>query len=225
MATLTEVMDELQAAGSEQTRKVYRKHGIRNEMFGVSYATLKALTKKIKRDHALALQLWATGNHDARVLATMIADPKQADEAMLDSWVRDLGNYTIADAVSGVFSKTAFARAKMEGWVESDDEWIGTVGWNLLSHLAMNDQTLPDSYFDPYLETIRRDIHHRRNRVRYAMNGALIAIGMRSDMLEAKAVEVGQAIGTVDVDHGETNCKTPDAVAYIQKAKARSRSL
>jgi 3-methyladenine DNA glycosylase AlkD len=223
MATYTEVLDELKSMGSEQTCKTYRKHGIQTEMYGVSYANLKALNKKIKRDHQMALKLWESGNHDARVLATMIADPKSADDAMLESWVRDMGNYTITDAVSGYVAKTPLAREKMEAWVQSDDEWIGTAGWNILGQLAMNDSSLPDSYFEGYLDIIQRDIHTRKNRVRYAMNGALIAIGLRNDRLEARALEAAKVIGMVEVDHGETNCKTPFAPEYIQKARARKK--
>lgn len=83
--TLPQALQQLEAAGSAQTRKTYSRHGIGPKMFGVSYAVLGQLTRQIKRDHALALGLWASGNHDARVLATMIADPLQADAALLDT--------------------------------------------------------------------------------------------------------------------------------------------
>jgi 3-methyladenine DNA glycosylase AlkD len=190
----------------------------------VSVANLKALNKKIKVNHELAQKLWATGNHDARNLATMTADPKQADAALLEKWVHDLDNYVITDAFSAFAAKTRFAREKMEVWTTSKEEWIGTAGWNLLTHLAMSDKSLPDAYFEKYLPIIQRDIHSSKNRVRYAMNGALIAIGMRSAALEQKAISTAQAIGEVYVDHGETNCETPDAASYIQKANARKKA-
>ena len=75
--TLRETMKALEKAGTAQTRKIYGRHGVTGPMYGVSYATLGQLKKKIKTDHALAEQLWATGNHDARILATMVADPAQ----------------------------------------------------------------------------------------------------------------------------------------------------
>jgi hypothetical protein len=84
--TKTEVMKELRANGTAQNRKVLRQHGIRGEMFGVSYAALGKLRKKIKTDQALAEQLWATGNLDARVLTTMIADPGKISVATLNAW-------------------------------------------------------------------------------------------------------------------------------------------
>ena len=222
--TAKAIVSELEALGSAQTRKIYKRHGIGDNQYGVSYANLKTLKKKIKVDHGAAQHLWTTGNHDARVLAAMIADPKQADEALLDAWAEDLSNYVVTDAFSGFVAKTAFAREKVEQWTDSDEEWKGQAGWNLLSSLAMKDDGTPDDFFEPYLAVIARDIHTRKNRVRYAMNTALISIGTRSDALEQKAVAVAEQIGTVDVDHGETSCKTPDAASYIPKARARKKA-
>ena len=109
----------------------------------------------------------------------------------------------------------------METWTQSSEEWIGTLGWNVLAGLATNDQTLPDSYFEPYISTIDGKIHGSKNRIRHAMNSALIAIGTRNPALEQKAIAAATRIGKVIVDHGETNCKTPDAVAYIKKVNDR----
>lgn len=219
----TEIVEALQGFGTEQNRKIYRRHGVGENQYGVSVANLKALKKKIKINHELALQLWETGNHDARSLATLIADPKKADSDLLEKWVRDLDNYVITDAFSGFVNQTALVREKAEQWVKSDEEWIGTAGWNLLGYVALYDKTLPDEYFEPYLNIIASDIHTRKNRVRYAMNNVLISIGGRSPELKQKAQAVAQRIGLVEVDHGETNCETPDAYAYIDKMWARKK--
>ncbi len=221
--TKTQALAALEEHGTAQNRKIYRRHGVAGDQFGVSYANLKALKKQIKTDHALARQLWATGNHDARIFATFIADPKQADEVLLDAWVEELDSYPVTDALTGYVAKTPLALAKMQAWMQADSEWIGRCGWSLLAHLAMKDKALPDDFFAAYLPVIERDIHGAQNRVREAMNNALIAIGTRSDALEAEALEVADRIGTVEVDHGETGCKTPDAAAYIVKARARQR--
>jgi 3-methyladenine DNA glycosylase AlkD len=222
MPTCTEVLDQLEGLGTEQNRKVYRRHGVQNDLFGVSYADLRKLHKKLKTDHDLAQQLWATNNHDARILATLIADPRQVDEALLDAWARDLGNYVVTDAFAAYVSKTRFVRPRMAAWTQTADEWIGSAGWNLLTYLAMHDEGLPDHFFEPYLAAIERDLHASPNRVRYAMNNALIAIGLRNARLEPQAVAVARRIGKVVVDHGATHCKTPDAIAYIQKVKDRN---
>jgi 3-methyladenine DNA glycosylase AlkD len=218
-----EVMQTLEEMGTAQNRKVYGRHGVKGEQFGVSLANLKKLKKQTKTDQSLAESLWATGNHDARHLATMVASPKKISEDTLDSWVKDLDNYVISDAFSGLVNQTPFSQAKMEAWTEAESEWAGQVGWNLLAHLAMKDKTLPDDYFAPYLDTIAQDIHTRKNRVRYSMNSALIAIGIRNERLHTQALKVAEQIGVVEVDHGQTNCKTPDAIDYMERTLARQK--
>jgi 3-methyladenine DNA glycosylase AlkD len=215
-------MAELQRCGSEQTRKIYRRHGVLGDQYGVSYADLKRIKKAIKADQALAESLWATGNHDARILATMIAEPKVITREVLESWSRDPDNDVLTGALAGVVAGSPHARELMEKWVESDEEWLGSTGWSVLARMAMDPASgLSDQEYAGYLETIRTTIHDRKNRVRYSMNGALIAIGLRSPALQAKALEVARAIGKVEVDHGETGCKTPDAAEYILKAARR----
>ena len=218
---LQEALRQLEEFGTAQNRKVYARHGVNPDMFGVSFANLNKLAKSIKRDHALAIELWACGNHDARILATMIADPAQADDDLLQAWVSDLDSYVVTDAFSGFVGKTALAQGKSEGWVGSDQEWTGRAGWHLVAHLAMKDQDLPDSYFADRLATIEQEIHARKNRVRDAMNNALIAIGIRNPALEERALAAAARIGKVEVDHGETGCKTPDATQYIRRTLAR----
>jgi 3-methyladenine DNA glycosylase AlkD len=221
MATLADVMAELEAGGSAQTRKTYGRHGVTEPMFGVSYALLGKLKKKIKRDHALAQALWATGNHDARILALMIADPKAATSALLDQWIADSNNYGLTDAIAGYAAETPLARDKILQWTQADGEWIEAAGWNILGQLARNDTTLPDDFFTPYLQHIEAHIHTAKNRVRYNMNNAVISIGIRNAGLQAQAIESAGRIGLVEVDHGLTNCQTPDAIAYIEKTLAR----
>lgn len=89
-------------------------------------------------------------------------------------------------------------------WIGSSQEFIGQAGWNLLAHLAMKDQELPDGFFEAYLKVIEQQIHSRPNRVRHAMKGALIAIGLRNPRSQEKAILAASKIGEAKVDHGET---------------------
>ncbi len=221
MMSVEEVMQTLESLGTEQACKTYKRHGVKGSLFGVSYADQKKLTKKIKMNHSLAQELWDTGNHDARVLALMIADPKQATGALLDHWIGDLNDYVMTDGLSGYIGQTTLGREKMDAWMRSEGEWISTVGWHILGTLARTDQALPDSYFEAYISTIEHNIHGSKNRTRFAMNNALISMGMRNATLEQKAIDAANRIGKVIVDHGDTNCKTPDAVSYIKKANDR----
>ncbi len=222
--TLAEVLQELEASGTEQTQKTYKRHGAGDNLYGVSYASFGKLQKKIKVNQPLAEQLWATGNYDARILATMIADPQAISEELLEAWVHDLYNYSLADALSSLVSRTAYAQPKMEQWTQSSEEWVGRTGWLGLANLAMQNQDLPDGYFEPYLDLIRQEIHTRKNYIRHSMNTALIAIGARTSVLEQKALTVAAQIGKVVVNHGDTGCKTPDAAAYILKTNQRKQA-
>ena len=124
----TEVLKSLKSMGTAQNRKVYGRHGVTGAMFGVSYANLGKLKRQIKVDQALALQLWSSGNHDARILATMVADPGAMTAKMLDGWVKDVDNHVTSAAVAGVVAacppgsrspRSGFVRA-MSGWEQLD---------------------------------------------------------------------------------------------------------
>ncbi len=215
-----EVMKQLESMGTAQNRKVYARHGASENMFGVSFANLGKLQKQIKVDHELAEQLWATGNGDAQVLATLIADPQAITDKQAEAWLKDIRDYGMAEMFGRVIAQSAIGQKKAEKWHKSKDEWVGATGWRMIAHMAMNNAELPDEYFEPYLEIIANDIHQQKNRVRYEMNGALIAIGLRNKSLEKKAMAIAKKIGKVEVDNGETNCKTPDAATYISKTVA-----
>ena len=223
--TLREALSALAAAGSEQTRKTYARHGVKGEMFGVSYATLGKLKRSIKSDHSLAQELWRTGNHDARVLATMIADPALCSLSLLSDWVSDLDNSVLAGSLAGLASQTASAQSCFRKWSRSSNDITSEAGWSLVANLAVQDKELPNSFFEPLLTQIEEEIHKSKNRTRYAMNGALIAIGTRNSVLEKLAISVAQRVGKVEVDHGNTGCQTPDAISYIRKTMARKKAL
>lgn len=211
----------LETAGTAQNRKIYRRHGVTEPLYGVSYADLGKITKQIKTDHFLAIKLWETGNHDARILATMVADPGQLTSELIDCWVLDLTNYVTTGAFAKLVGQSDFAENKMLKWIKSAEEWIGRTGWLLLAGIAQDENNFSDDYFEAYLQPIETGIHSAPNRVRDAMNSALIAIGIRNHNLKAKAQTLAKQIGKVEVDHGQTGCKTPDACQYIDKTWTR----
>ena len=228
MTDFASVMKELEACGTAQNRKVYARQGMKEPMFGVSYANLGKLTKRIKQDQALAEQLWDSGVHDARVLATMIADPSACSDALLARWVKQLNGYPLTDALSRVAAESPGARKNCRAWIKSKSEWISQLGWNVVTHWAFYDPSVPDDDFRQDLALIKSSLHKAKNRTRHSMNNAIISIGMRSPALKKEAIRVAKSVGKVEVDHGETACKTPDAVEYLKrvethrKAKAKS---
>lgn len=217
-----EILQELAILGTEQARKIYRKHGAGEKIYGTSFADIEKLRQRIKLDHQLAQQLWESGMYEARVLASMVADPKQLDEALIDKWATGLNSHMEADYLAKLVIKSAFAQTKTEQWLTAKESWLARAGWILLA-LSAIEKTLPAIFFEPYLIIIERDIHHMENRLKEGMNNALIAIGSQGGTLEEKAIATAKRIGKVKVDHGDTSCKTPDAAVYIQKALQRNK--
>ncbi len=214
-----EVITQLKAMGTAQYRKLYANHGIQGPTYGVSYANFGKLRKAIKTDHALAQRLWATDNFDARVLATMIADPAQMTGADLDTWLVDIQDHGLAGVFCELAYRTSAAPSVAKRWRRSREEWKSTCGWNMTGHLASHAETVDEADLESALERIEAKIHASPNRTRYAMNCAMIAIGKRTPRLGRLATATAKRIGPVEVDHGQTGCKTPDAVASIAKKK------
>lgn len=222
--TLREVMAELKSLGTEQNRKIYRRHGFGENQYGVSFANLNRIAKTIRKDNALAQQLWETGNGDARNLATLIADPKTLPVETLLSWIRSISCYVHADLIgSKVAAKHPEGKTLMGQCIRSKQDFEQQVGWDMASVAAVNGN-LSDAEADRLLNVIEKSIHKAGNRARHAMNGTLIAIGLRGPSFKKKAIAVARRIGKVEVDHGETGCATPDAEAYILKAAARKKA-
>lgn len=220
---LREAMAALEAAGTEQNRKTFRRHGLKEPMFGVSYAELGKFKKAIRVDDALAEGLWKSGNSDARILAAMISDPASATRERLESWAKDLDSYPLTDAFAKhAVAPSPLAKELLDPWTRSEVECIGSAGWTVLTLIAMEEHDLPEAFFVPWLERIEKEIPRAKNRVRYSMNNALIAIGLRGGALEKQAIAVAERIGVVEVDHGDTACKTPDAASYIAAGAARA---
>jgi 3-methyladenine DNA glycosylase AlkD len=224
MAELGVVMKELESLGTEQFRNTYRRQGASEPLFGVSFANLKGIARRVKRDHQLALELWETGNLDARSLATMLADPALMDSKTADKWISSLAYYMLVDLAAGVVARSPVALEKGDEWRVSDNEWIAQAGWDIINWLAMNDPRVPDSYFGARLDEIQAGIRTAKNRVRHAMNAGLIAIGGARPALKARALGIARGIGKVVVDHGETGCVTPDAVEYIARMSERTEA-
>ena len=215
-ATATEVLEQLDALGTEQNRKVYGRHGVTGPAFGVSYANLGKLRKQFGTNQKLAEGLWVSGNHDARVLATMLADPAAVSQKTLDAWLVGATNYVLADALAKMAAESPHA-ARYEKWIASKNEFVAAMGWTVVGVMA---DSLDDEVAGDLLKRIEAGIHAAPNRTRHSMNNALISIGAAGGNRMDEALAAAARIGKVVVDHGQTSCKTPDAAAYIRKTVA-----
>lgn len=221
--TADEVLQELAALGSEQTKKTFLRHGAREPLFGVKVGDLKKIQKRIKVDYQLALDLYATGNSDAMYLAGLIADDARMTRQDLQRWVKQAYWHMLSGCtVPWVATGSRFGAELARKWIDSKDEQIVSAGWSTWSSLLM---TKPDDELDlaelqALLERVATTIHAQPNRVRYCMNAFVIAAGSGVVSLTAAALRTAKAMGPVEVDMGDTACQTPDAAAYIAKVKA-----
>ena len=220
--SLAEVMSALEKAGTEQTRKTWARHGATGPMFGVLFADLKILVKRIKVDHELALALWDTGNVDARNLAVKIADPRRMTPKELDRWATGHGARGCHAYVAHLAVEGAHGLSRANAWLESATEDHRCCGWMVAGALAKLDLSVPSPWFVSRIDAIQKTIHQAPNHEREAMNGALISIGCRDAATRKVALAAAKRIGPVSVDHGDTACETPDAGAYIEKAWANA---
>lgn len=222
--TAQEILSTLKKLGKAQTAAIYRRHGADKNVFGVLTSELAKLQKKIKTDHALALELWKSGNGEARILALLIADPQKVTDAVAERWVKD-GPVRFFDSyLAALIARSPIADKTMRAWMKSTDESHREMGYAILAaRLRDGSDAVSDEMAAKALATIAKDIHKSPNWARRAMNNALIAIGIYKPLLRKPAMDAAKHIGVVHVDHGETGCKTPDAIPYIEKALKRTK--
>jgi 3-methyladenine DNA glycosylase AlkD len=193
---LTAVMDELASQASEESRAGMARYGINvAHAFGVSVYELRRMAKALGTDHDLALALWDTGNHEARMLASMVDDPAAVTEAQMEEWAAAFDSWDVCDQVtSNLFDKTPFAYDKVRQWSTAEDEWVKRAAFATAAALAVQDKAAPDERFLAILELVRREAGDGRNFVRKAVNWALRNIGKRNAALHAAAIDTAAAI-------------------------------
>ena len=213
-------MAQLEVAGTAQNRKVYARHGATEPMFGVSYAELGRIAKPIKTDHALAVELWDTGNHDARVLALRVADAAAVDESLAERWLTEVDNYILAEGLGGLCARSPCARRLSDAWRDRPGEWEASTGWFIVTCTAEDPEVWSIGDLRGLLGQIEAEIVQRPNRVRHEMNGALIVMALRDGNLRRSVLAAAGRIGPVKVDHGQTGCKTPEVEPYVERTMA-----
>ena len=218
---LNEVIQQLEALGSEQTRKTWRRHGAAEPMLGVKFGDLARLQKRIKVDHRLAAELWRTGIHDARLLACMVADADAVTEKELKAWAAEVKDSSTAEALAAFASRRSMAAKIREAWLA--DPKLQRAGWSLVGHCAREGASLDEAASLDYLKRIEANIHQAENWTRRTMMYVVIGIGGRSATLRKAAEEAVRRIGTVSFDPGNTACAFPEPLPYIAKMWARKK--
>ncbi len=224
LMTAKEILEQLRPLGNDSYKKVLLNHGIKEPFFGVKIEELKKIQKRIKKDYQLALDLYDTGNYDAMYLAGLIADDEKMTKKDLTKWVEKAYCSTLSEyAVPWVASEGSHGLELARVWIDSKKENVAAAGWSTFSSLVAitDDDDLDIAELKRLLQRVEKTIHEQPNRVPYAMNGFVIAVGSYVKALTDLAVQTAKKIGQVSVDMNGTACKVPNAVEQIQKVRDR----
>jgi 3-methyladenine DNA glycosylase AlkD len=187
---LQEIISQLKALTVPANINGMARFGINpNNTLGVSMPRIRQLGKR-KKDHDLALALWETGIHEARILASIIDQPALLTSQQMDSWIADFDSWDVCDQVCGnLYSKSPLAVEKAMSWSKSEHEFVKRAGFALMAYLAVHGKKVPDTVFIQFLEIIESSADDDKNFVRKAINWALRQIGKRSTALYQPALE------------------------------------
>ncbi len=162
---------------------------------GIPIPELRKLARGIKRDHVLALALWETGFHEARILASIIDDPAMVTPQQIDNWVYDFNSWDLCDQVCGnLFDRTPFAVEKAIYFCSKPEEYVKRAGFVLMAEYAVHNKSATNEAFINFLPHIAREAKDERNFVKKAINWALRQIGKRNSFLNLAAIETAQQI-------------------------------
>ena len=223
--TAQEILDELKPLGSESYKRMMMKnHGVREPCFGVKIGDMKKIVKRIKKDHRLALDLYATGNYDAMYLAGLIADDAKMSKADLNRWAEQAYAGSLPGAtVAWVAAGSPYGRELALEWIRSDKPLVAAAGWSTLCGLVAlkDDADLDLQELKGLVRRVKKEIHQAPDAVRYAMNQFIICTGGYVAELTDLAIRTGEEIGPVSADLGNNSCEVFSAPDYIRKMQAK----
>ncbi len=192
--TAEDIVRELESRGDPANVAGMARFGIvTKKALGVAAPELRELAKRVKKAtsdrHSLALELWQTGIHEARAIASLIDDPKLVTRGQMDAWAVDFDNWATCDSTCGnLFSYTPFAYEKAFEWAEREDEFVKRAGIVLVAWLAVHDKKSSDDVIGEFLPLLESKADDDRNFIKKAVNWSLRAIGKRSIYLHEKAL-------------------------------------
>jgi len=176
-----EIVAKLRALAKPENIEGMKRFAVGGKnLLGVSIPALRKLAKETGRNHKLALALWKTGIHEARILASMVDEPELVTEAQADAWIRDFDSWDVTDQVCmNLLEKTPFAWEKAVEWAGREAEFEKRAGFAMMACLGWHDKTSPASRFKIFFPAIERESDDERNFVKKAVSWALRNMGKR----------------------------------------------
>ncbi|MEW6111305.1 MAG: DNA alkylation repair protein [Thermodesulfobacteriota bacterium] len=195
-----EILAQLKSWGDPEAVKGMARYGINSSSaYGVSIPKLRNLAKQVGKDHELAQKLWASGIHEARILASMIDVPDLVGEAQMDRWAHDFNSWDLCDqCCNNLFRKTPFARRKVAEWNSRPEEFVRRAAFTLIACLAVHDKKAMDKDFEALLPLVRKAASDERNYVMKAVNWALRQIGKRNARLNESAINAARELSRME---------------------------
>ena len=224
-------MSLLEASRDERGIRNWAKPGIDTgglASFGIGLTRLRKLAKGIGRDHRLAMQLWRTGNHDAKALALMIDEPDKLTREQAEEQVGEVGAGILAHVFSccdATLAKAPFAFELTCDWIAGDDPLRRRCGYGLLYELSKNRrmEKLTDAFFLSCIGDIRSRFPNEGTAGRLAMGNALMGIGKRNRKLNEAALELAHEIGPIDFNDGNGTCGPFDVAKHLTSEYLRKK--
>ncbi len=198
--TYKEIIKKLKSLANPKNVEGMARFGINTKnTLGISVYVVRSLAKKINKNHSLALELWNSGIHEARLLACFIDEPDKVTEKQMEEWVKDFDSWDICDQTcSNLFDKTPFAYKKIYQWVKREEEFVRRTGFVLMATLSVHDKKAKDKDFEKFFPLIKKYSFDERNFVKKANNWALRQIGKRNLNLNKKAIKTAKEIQKLD---------------------------
>lgn len=222
--TAKEILAELKPLGRDSYKKVLLNHGVKEPCFGVKISDMKLIQKRIKKNYQLALDLYDTGNYDAMYLAGLIADDARMTKKDLQHWVEQAyGGGLPGATVPWVAAGSPHGWELAREWIDSKNDVVAGAGWATLASLVSikPDSQLGLTELRRLLQRVEKTLHQASDCARYQMNGFVIAVGGYVSSLTDLAIQIGERIGPVTADMGNTACQVPFAPDYIRKVQER----
>src|SRR3989344_3619971 len=190
-----QVISKLKSLKNPKNVEGMARFGINSKnTLGISIYDLRPLAKQIGKNHQLALQLWKSKIHEARILASYIEEPEKVTDSQLESWVSDFDSWDVVDQVSELIAKTPYVIKKIKDWSNRKKEFVKRAAFALIAEIAWHDKTMRDSEFEQFFPLIKKAATDERNFVRKAVNWALRNIGKRNKTLNKRAIGVAREI-------------------------------
>jgi 3-methyladenine DNA glycosylase AlkD len=214
--TLSQVMKQLEAQGDEKVRQRYVRDGAGDNVFGVLLGKIRGLAQALGTNHALGLTLWATGNHEARILACMLLDPRALTEKEARGLLEPLSNPTLVDELVGrVLVNAPVAEALQTRWMDGKKELPRRAGWKLLAGRIARGLA-KDLDVKTTFARIERELPAAPYRVKEGINYCLVWIGLYLPAHTGEAIAIGERLGRWDprpVPKGCTSSYAPEWIA------------